>query len=164
MNIEHRTLNVQHRILYSVNLKIKRLNNPRRTLRAGDSGAPGLHGRIFPSKFCGSLVLKSIKRSVINIQRSMLNVRCSTFNLFTVPATWSFTRAFWVLGSGFKVQPCRWPQASSLIAGLIKNERRTLNIERPTSNNVFCQFKERLRKANLCFEILRFACFKIDKA
>jgi len=30
------------------------------------------------------LVLKSIKRSVINIQRSMLDVRCSTFNLFTV--------------------------------------------------------------------------------
>ncbi len=31
-----------------------------------------------------SLVLKQIKRSVINIRRSMLDVRCSTFNLFTV--------------------------------------------------------------------------------
>ena len=29
-----------------------------------------------------SLALKSVKRSVINIQRSMLDVRCSTFNLF----------------------------------------------------------------------------------
>ena len=55
--------------------------------------------RIYSSKLCGSvfggsLVIKSIKRSVINIQRSMLNVRCSTFNLFTVPATWSFIWAF----------------------------------------------------------------------
>ena len=33
---------------------------------------------------CGSLVLKSIKRSVINIRRSMLNVRCSTLNLIAV--------------------------------------------------------------------------------
>ncbi len=41
-------------------------------------------------------------------------------------------------------------------------EHRTC--ERPTSNNVFCQFKKRLNKANLLFEILRFACFKIDKA
>jgi len=32
------------------------------------------------------LVLKSTKRSVINIQPSMLDVRCSTFNLFTVSA------------------------------------------------------------------------------
>ncbi len=31
-----------------------------------------------------ALVLKSIKRSVINIRRSMLDVRCSTFDLFTV--------------------------------------------------------------------------------
>jgi len=38
------------------------------------------------------------------------------------------------------------------------------NIERPTSNNEFCQFKKRLCKAKPPFEILRFACFKIDKA
>ncbi len=37
-----------------------------------------------------SLVLKQIKRSVINIRRSMLDVRCSTFNLFTVQARRSF--------------------------------------------------------------------------
>jgi len=58
---------------------------------------------------------------------------------------------------------------------ILKNEHRTSNIERPTSNNVFCQFKKRLNKttspdwlrrprANLLIEILRFACFKIDKA
>jgi hypothetical protein len=69
--------------------------------------APALHERIYPSKFdsaqpfdpesfgpeitaeglvagCGSLVLKSIKRSVINIQHSMLDVRCSMF-IFLVP-------------------------------------------------------------------------------
>jgi hypothetical protein len=51
-----------------------------------------LRERSYPSKFCGSLVLKSIKRSVINIGRSMFDVRCSTFNLFTVPARWSFIR------------------------------------------------------------------------
>jgi hypothetical protein len=34
---------------------------------------------------CGSFVLKSIKRSVINIQRSMLDVRCSTFKAFSPP-------------------------------------------------------------------------------
>jgi hypothetical protein len=60
--------------------------------------APALHERSYSSKFdstelvagCGSLVLKSIKRSVINIGRSMLDVQCSTFNLFTVPARRSF--------------------------------------------------------------------------
>jgi len=45
------------------------------------------------SKFCGSLVLNSIKRSVINIQSSMLGVRCLTFNLITVPGSGSFIRA-----------------------------------------------------------------------
>jgi hypothetical protein len=40
-----------------------------------------------------SLVLKSIQRSVINIRCSMLDVRCSTFNHFTVPGRRSFTRA-----------------------------------------------------------------------
>ena len=39
-----------------------------------------------PSKFRDSFVSKSIKRSAINIRRSMLDVRCSTFNLFAVPA------------------------------------------------------------------------------
>jgi len=57
-------------------------------------------------------------------------------------------------------------------ASLIKketDERRTSNVERPTSNNVFCQFKKRLGKVNLPFEILWFSIllfsrFKIDKA
>ena len=107
-------MNVQHRIMYSVNFK------------------KDWEKRIYPSKFCGSLVLKSIKRSVINIDgfvKSLkiailpisylinsvsykvglgifwlftsssifnvrclqsasggLDVRCSTFNLFTVLA------------------------------------------------------------------------------
>ena len=88
--------------MYSVNFKKKTEQHA--------AQAPALHERIYPSKFdsvesfdpefinqeltteglvtgCGSLVLKSIKRSVINIQRSMLDVRCSTFNLFTVSAS-----------------------------------------------------------------------------
>ncbi len=36
--------------------------------------------------------LRSIKRSVIIIRCSMLDVRCSTFNLFTISASCSFTR------------------------------------------------------------------------
>jgi hypothetical protein len=40
---------------------------------------------------CGLLVLKSIKRSVINIGRSMFDVRCSTFNLFCSGQTESHT-------------------------------------------------------------------------
>jgi hypothetical protein len=49
------------------------------------------------------------------------------------------------------------------------NERRTLNIERPTSNNVSCQFKKKPEQSNLPFEILLFSilwfvCFKIDIA
>ena len=100
MNIEHRTLNVQHRIMNSVNLR-KRLSNIRRTHRAsaGAAGAPALHERIYTSKLSvfrsrlqsGSLVLKSIKRSVINIGRSMLDVGRSMldvgrsmFNLFSL--------------------------------------------------------------------------------
>jgi hypothetical protein len=74
-----------------------------------------------------------------------------------------------------------WPRASRLILeethiwDQLKNERPTSNIERPTSNNVFHQFKKRLSEptppkwlqrpgANLLFETLRFACYKIDKA
>jgi len=86
MNIEHRTLNVQHRIMYSVNL-IKDLAK-----------------RGYPSEFCGALVLKSVKRSVINIGRSMLDVRCSMFNLFTVPAKRSFIR-----GVRSQLTDDRWP-------------------------------------------------------
>jgi hypothetical protein len=40
------------------------------------------HSAVRYSIFCGSLVLKLIKRSVINIRRSMLDVQS-----FTVPAT-----------------------------------------------------------------------------
>jgi hypothetical protein len=50
--------------------------------------------QIYSSKFCGSLIIKSIKRSVINIRPSMLDVRCSTFNLLTVPARQYFIRSF----------------------------------------------------------------------
>ena len=39
-------------------------------------------------------VSKSKKRSAINIRRSMLDVRCSTFNLFAVAARRSFIRGF----------------------------------------------------------------------
>jgi hypothetical protein len=72
--------------MFSVNLK-KAEQHP--------AQAPELHKRIYPSKFnsaafdrlwprarrgglvagCGSLVLNSVKRSVINIGRSMFNVQ-----------------------------------------------------------------------------------------
>ena len=52
-------------------------------------------GELFDLKFVTNgfvagvvlLVLKSLKRSAINIRRSMLNVRCSTFNLLMVTLT-----------------------------------------------------------------------------
>jgi len=50
------------------------------------------------------------------------------------------------------------PAAVGEAASLIKKEtieHRTSNIERPTSNKVFCQFKKRLNKANLPLEIVR---------
>jgi len=83
---EHRTLNVQHRIMNSVNLK---------KTEQHAAQAPALHERIFPSKFdsaesfapkgtteglvagCGSLVLKSIKRSVINIDGFVKSLKSS---------------------------------------------------------------------------------------
>ena len=105
MNIEHRTLNVQHRIMYSacreplcrtVNLKKKTeqseatLRNPTRlpSTSSGPEHIEGSHSTlssrpkgssqaaVFRSHLQrDSLVLKSIKRSVINIGRSMLDVR-----------------------------------------------------------------------------------------
>jgi hypothetical protein len=42
--------------------------------------------------FCDPLVIKSIKRSVINIRRSMLDVRCSMFKLCTASARRIFTQ------------------------------------------------------------------------
>ena len=89
------TLNVQHRIMYSVSLKKLSYLLRRRDYVDRE--------RIYFSKFdsaesfdpvltteelvagCRPLVLTSIKRSVINIRCSMLDVRCSTFNLFTAP-------------------------------------------------------------------------------
>jgi hypothetical protein len=47
----------------------------------------------------------------------------------------------------------RWPRASSLIVEET-NEHRTLNVQRPTSNTEFCQFKKILnntrRKRLVC--------------
>jgi hypothetical protein len=56
---------------------------PRKRWRCGSACASGLeayglealHERSYSSKFYGSQVLKSIKRSVINIRRSMFNVQ-----------------------------------------------------------------------------------------
>jgi hypothetical protein len=53
--------------MYSVNFKKKTEQHA--------AQAPALRERIYFWKFCGLLVLKSIKPSVINIQRSMLDVR-----------------------------------------------------------------------------------------
>ncbi len=75
----------------------------------------------------------------------------------------------------FRIKTSRWqPEVASLI-GQETNEHRTSNIERPTSNNEFCQFNKKrgasacAAGANLPFEILRFSilrlvCFEIDKA
>jgi hypothetical protein len=86
--------------MYSVDLKKDRATCGASACASGLEayGLEALHERSYPSKFdstelvagCGSLVLKSIKRSVINIGRWMLDVQCSTFNLFTVPARRSF--------------------------------------------------------------------------
>jgi hypothetical protein len=78
--------------MYSVNLKKDWATRGACASGLEAYGLEALRERSYPSKFCGSLVLKSIKRSVINIGRSMFDVRCSTFNLFTVPARWSFIR------------------------------------------------------------------------
>ena len=116
MNVEHRTLNVQHRIRYSVNLKTEQYEStPRystRLLLTGSSpelaegrrsilsysimspsvvssglNTQGLttHNRGARRRFRFVCFKKSIKRSVINIRRSMLDVRCSTFKAFSPP-------------------------------------------------------------------------------
>ena len=54
---------------------------------------------------CGSFVLKSIKRSVINIGRSMLDVRCSTFKAFSPPLEDSLFRP-----GGVSYERRRWPK------------------------------------------------------
>jgi len=58
--------------------------------------------------------------------------------------------------SGVSVQRRLWPRASSLI-GKETNERRTSNIERSTSNTVFCHFIERPIKVDLPCKNMRFA-------
>jgi hypothetical protein len=80
MNIEHRTSNTEWCILSILKKDWTK--------------------RSYPLKFCGSLVLKSIKRSVINIGRSMFDVRRSMFNLFTVPVRRNFICSF-IWGFGF---------------------------------------------------------------
>jgi hypothetical protein len=73
----------------------------------------GCAKRNHPSKFSvfrsrlhrDSLAYKSVKRSVINIRRSMLGVRCSTFNIFTVPAAWTF---IWVTSPPRRVGTWLW--------------------------------------------------------
>jgi hypothetical protein len=128
MNIEHRTSNVQHRIMYSARrvllcrtVKLKKkteqaysaekatkarsesslrdstrlpsMGSGPEHVEGSSSQAVVQYSAVFRSRLQrDSLVLKSIKRSVIDIGRSMLDVRCSTFNLFTVPARRSFIR------------------------------------------------------------------------
>ena len=115
MNIEHRTLNVQHRIMYSAcreprgrTINLIKTGQSKSILRNSISlpfdrlRHRARRGELFGPEViteglvagCSSLILKSIKRSVINIQRSMLDVRCSTFNLFTVPARRNLIRSF----------------------------------------------------------------------
>ena len=97
MNVEHRTLNVQHPIMYSVNLKkgYAKQNHPAR-FDSAELFDPEFFSPVLTTEGlvagCDSLVLDSIKRSAINIRRSMLDVRCSTFNLLAVPARRSFPK------------------------------------------------------------------------
>ena len=98
MNVEHRTLNVQHRIMYSIyqsgsEQNASSLQNSIRLSPAAISSGPnGSRQAVVP------FYLISTKRSVIIIRCSMLDVRCSTFNLFTASAECSITR---VLFYGF---------------------------------------------------------------
>ena len=92
-NVEHRTLNVQHRIMYSVNLK-KRLSKSTSPDWLRRPRANMLFETFPPGGICGSLVLRSIKRSVVNIQRSMFDVRCSTFSQLAVPTRRNLIRSF----------------------------------------------------------------------
>ena len=62
------------------------------------------------------------------------------------------TNSYQVAGCEVSVQPPgkntaslsgnKFFQCSFTLGVIKKNEHRTLNIERPTSNNVFCQFKK----------------------
>ena len=85
MNVEHRTLNVQHRIMNSINLK--KTEQSKLTLRN-------------PAVRCSALVCFKIDKaqrhqySTFNVGRSMLDVQCSMFNQFNVPIKPSFTRGF----------------------------------------------------------------------
>ena len=58
--------------------------------------------------FCDPLVIKSIKRSVINIRRSMLDVRCSTFKLLTASAGRILEQDM-----GYKIKPLAAQQAQA---------------------------------------------------
>ena len=79
MNVEHRTLNAQHRIMNSNDLKNA---EQRELVRLLQAQTPNASRDTFAG--CGSFILKQMKRSAINIRRSMFDVRCSMFNLFTI--------------------------------------------------------------------------------
>jgi len=84
---ERRTSNIERPTSNNVFCQFKKkLSNP--TPRSGYEGRERIHS----SKLCGSLVIKSIKRSVINIGCSMLDVRCSTFNAYSPPVEDSLFR------------------------------------------------------------------------
>jgi hypothetical protein len=76
MNVEHRTLNVQHPIMYSVNLKkgYAKQNHPAR-FDSAELFDPEFFSPVLTTEGlvagCDSLVLDSIKRSAINIRRSI---------------------------------------------------------------------------------------------
>ena len=65
--------------------------------------------------FCDPLVIKPIKRSVINIQRSMLDVRCSTFKLLTASA-WRILEQ----DMGYKIKPLASEEAQAAYRSFIR--------------------------------------------
>ena len=107
---EHRTLNIERRTSNNVFCQFKKKMEQndyslRNSIQLNLSQAAVFRSRI--QRDC--LVLKSIKRSVIQIRCSMLDVQCSMFNLFTVPTRRSFIR-----GVGFQT-PLRFRVSGYII-------------------------------------------------
>ena len=105
MNVEHPTSN---NVFYQFKKRPSKANQPfeirfgclQQAQIPSTSRGSSSQAAVFRSRLQrDSLILRSIKRSVINIRCSMLDVRCSTFNLFIVPARRSFIRGVQTVGN-----------------------------------------------------------------
>jgi len=93
MNIEHRTSNIELRMNEFCLFKKKTAQHAAQAPAPQACRATGwkrctsestLRNLSASERFCGSLVLKSIERSVINIGRSMFDVQLSLDHIFSV--------------------------------------------------------------------------------